>query len=208
MPPKRAESRQKSAEKEGRILLALQAVQNSQIKSLHAAAKLYDIPYTTLHNRATGVPSCVDKRWHSYKLTQLEEDSLSEWIVSINLRGVAPRPAIVRDMANILLATRGTQPPPTVGENWTSAFIKRRRDIRSCFSRRYNYQRAQNEDPRSLRAWFKSVKRVVEENSILAEAIYNFDETGFTIGLISAQKVVTRAEYYGRHSILQPRNRE
>jgi hypothetical protein len=46
------------------------------------------------------------------------------------------------------------------------------------------------------------VKRVVEENGILAEDIYNFDETGFAMGLISAQKVVTRAEYYGRRSIL------
>ena len=43
---------------------------------------------------------------------------------------------------------------------------------------------------------------MVEENGILAEDIYNFDETGFAMGLISTQKVVTRAEYYGRRSIL------
>ena len=49
---------------------------------------------------------------------------------------------------------------------------------------------------------------MVEENGILAEDIYNFDETGFAMGLISAQKVVTRAEYYSRRSILQPCNRE
>ena len=29
---------------------------------------------------------------------------------------------------------------------------------------------------------------MVEENGILAEDIYNFDETGFAMGLISAQK--------------------
>ena len=43
---------------------------------------------------------------------------------------------------------------------------------------------------------------MVEENGILAEDIYNFDETSFAIGLISAQKVVTRAEYYSRRAIL------
>ena len=48
----------------------------------------------------------------------------------------------------------------------------------------------------------------MEDNGILAEDIYNFDETGFAMGLILAQKVVTRAEYYGRRSILQPGNRE
>ena len=49
---------------------------------------------------------------------------------------------------------------------------------------------------------------MVEENSILAEDIYNFDKTGFAIGLISTQNVVTRAEYYSRRSILLPSNRE
>ena len=42
----------------------------------------------------------------------------------------------------------------------------------------------------------------------LAEDIYNFDETGFAIGLISTQKVVTRAKYYSCRSILQPGNCE
>jgi hypothetical protein len=56
--------------------------------------------------------------------------------------------------------------------------------------------------------WFESVRRVVEENGILAEDIYNFNKTGFAMGLISAQKVVTCTEYYSRRSILQPGNRE
>jgi hypothetical protein len=49
---------------------------------------------------------------------------------------------------------------------------------------------------------------VIDENGIQAEDIYNFNKTGFAIGLISSQKVVTRAEYYGKRSILQPGNRE
>ena len=43
---------------------------------------------------------------------------------------------------------------------------------------------------------------------ILSEDIYNFDETGFAMGLIATAKVVTRAEFYGRRSLLQPGNRE
>jgi hypothetical protein len=123
-------------------------------------------------------------------------------------RGAAPRVATVREMANILLATRGSHPPPTVGKNWPSTFIDRREEIRSCFSRRYDYQRALNEDPKSLRAWFATVQREIDKNGIQPEDIYNFDETGFAMGLILAQKVVTRAEYYGRRAILQPGNRE
>jgi hypothetical protein len=96
----------------------------------------------------------------------------------------------------------------TVGVNWSSSFINRRDELRIRFSRRYDYQRALNEDPKSLRQWFATVQRVIDENGIQSEDIYNFDETGFAMGLISTAKVVTRAEYYGRRAILQLGNRE
>jgi hypothetical protein len=58
--------------------------------------------YPTLHyGRANGLTSRVDKRPSGPKLTQLEEDS----------RGAAPRQAAAGEMANILLAARGSQPP-------------------------------------------------------------------------------------------------
>ncbi|KAJ5655071.1 hypothetical protein N7490_002074 [Penicillium lividum] len=208
MTPIRPESRRKSANQEGKILLALEDIKNGRIKSLRTAAKLYEIPLTTLYARTKGRISRVDKRPSGHKLTQFEEDSLTEWIISMDTRGAAPRPATVGKMANILLAARGTSPPPIVGKNWPSTFINRREEIRTRFSRRYDYQRALNEDPKSLREWFITVQRIIDENGIQVEDIYNFDETGFAMGLISAQKVVTRAEYYGRRSILQPGNRE
>ena len=202
MPPIRTESSQKPANQEGKILLALNDIKNGRIASIRAAAKLYDIPPRTLSRRANGTISRVDTRANSHKLTQLEEDSLIQWIFSMDARRAAPRPATVREMANILLAARGTTPPPTVGVNWVSNFVKRRDELRTRFSRRYDYQRALNEDPKAIKEWFLTVQRVIEENGIQPEDIYNFDETGFAIGLISAQKVITRAEYYGRRSIL------
>jgi hypothetical protein len=117
MPPIRSESSQKSANQEGKILLALSDLKDGRIKSLRAAARLYDIPYTTLADRARGVVSRVDSRATSYKLTDLEEDSLVKWILSIDTRGAAPRPATVGEIANILLATRGSSPSPTVSKN-------------------------------------------------------------------------------------------
>jgi hypothetical protein len=151
MPPIRTESSHKSANQEGRILLALDDIKNGRIKSIRAAAKLYDLPRSTLGDRAQGVIARVDTRANSHKLTQLEEDSLVEWIFSMDTRGAAPRRATVREMADILLAARGITPPPTVGINWVSNFIKRRNEIRTRFSRRYDYQRALNEDPKAIK---------------------------------------------------------
>ncbi|KAJ5735363.1 uncharacterized protein N7483_000488 [Penicillium malachiteum] len=196
------------SKQEGKVLLALQAIQKGQIKSLRAAARLFSVPESTLRSRAHGIQSRVDTRPNGHKLTQLEEDSLIEWIISMDSRGAAPRPATVRDMANILLAARGSHPPPTVSKNWPSTFINRREEIRTRVSRRYDYHRALNEDPKSIQAWFTTVQQVIDKNGIQPEDIYNFDETGFAMGLISTQTVVTRQEYYGRRAILQPGNRE
>jgi hypothetical protein len=117
MPPIRTESSQKLANQEGRILLALSDIKNGRVKSIRAAAKLYEIPRSTLQTRAYSVVSIVERRNPNQKLTQLEEDSLTKWILSIDSRGAAPRPSTVREIANILLAARGTNPPLTVGVN-------------------------------------------------------------------------------------------
>ncbi|OOQ86171.1 hypothetical protein PEBR_22256 [Penicillium brasilianum] len=166
MPPIRSESRQKLANQEGKILLALDDIKNGRVKSIRAAAKLYEIPHTTLAGRAKGVQARVETPPNKRKLTQLEEDSLIEWIFSMDKRGAAPRKTAVREMADILLAARGSHPPPTVGQNWSSNFINRHPELRMRISIRYDYQRALNEDPKLLREWFSIVQRTINENGI------------------------------------------
>jgi hypothetical protein len=86
-------------------------------------------------------------------------------------------------MANLLLAARTklklTSTLPTVGENWTRNFINRHSTLKSKFSRKYDYQRAKNEDLKVIREWFQRVQRIIQEFGILEQDIYNFDETGF-----------------------------
>ena len=86
--------------------------------------------------------------------------------------------------------------------------MKRYSELSSRFSRRYNYERAKYEDPKVIREWFTLMQKTIIENGIDSDDIYNFDETGFAIGLTTTAKVITRAEYYGRRVVLQPRNRE
>ncbi|RJE16976.1 Pogo transposable element, partial [Aspergillus sclerotialis] len=110
-------------------------------------------------------------------------------------------------MANLLLAKRESTSIQPIGEKWVYNFIKRHDQLKTRFSRRYDYQRAKNEDPKTIREWFDRVQQAIIQYGVQPDDIYNFDETGFAMGLISTAKVVTRAEYYGRRSILQPGNR-
>lgn len=137
----------------------------------------------------------------------VRRDSPVKWSFPVNSPGAAHKPATIPEIANILLAARGISPPPTVGVNWVSSFVKRHDELHTGFSKRYNHQSALNEDRKLLKKRFATVEHVTDENGIQPEDIYNFDETGFATGLISAQKVLTRKEYYSWRS-LHPGNCE
>jgi hypothetical protein len=51
MPPKRSQNASKPAEQEGRILLAIKAIQNQEISSIREAASRFQVPRTTLQFR-------------------------------------------------------------------------------------------------------------------------------------------------------------
>lgn len=115
MPPDRAQTGQKSIEQEGRILLAIQAIQKKEIASIREAGRRFNVPELTLRRRLRGTTNRVESRPNGHKLTRIEEDSLKQWILSMDERGASPRPTTVQEMANILLAVRGSD---QVGKNW------------------------------------------------------------------------------------------
>ena len=208
MPPIRSQSARKSTEQEGRLLLAIEAIQKKQIPSIREAARQFNVPHSTLASRLNGTANRSNIRANNHKLSILEEQSLLKWVISMDSRGAAPRHPQVRDMANILLAERGTSPIQTVGEKWVYNFIRRQPELTTRFSRRYDYRRAQCEDPKTIQQWFDTVQKTIIQYGIHPDDIYNFDETGFAMGVISSTRVVTRAEYYGRAKLLSSGNRE
>lgn len=96
-------------------------------------------------------------------MSRVVEEPLTQWILSMDARGSAPRQAMVQDMAALLLAARGTE---RVGKCLVSNYIKRTPALQSQFPRRYNYQRAPQEDPQVLHEWFDRVKLAIVTCSI------------------------------------------
>ena len=186
-----------SIHKEGRIELALNALRTGQLKSVREAQRLYDVPRTTLRDRIDGRVARIDSRANSHKLTSTEELVLMQQILEKDQRGAPATVAIIRQMANILLAERvkGTsQMPVVVGKNWASNFVRRTPEIDSKYNRKYDYQRAKCEDPKLISEWFERIRSTIEKYGIATEDIYNFDESGFMMGIISIAKVITSAE--------------
>jgi hypothetical protein len=87
-------------------------------------------------------------------------------------------------------------------------FVRRRPELRTRFQRKYDYQRAKCEDPEVNRGWFDLVRNTISKYGICEEDIYNFDETGFMMGVISMGMVVTSSDGHARAKKIQPGNRE
>ena len=139
------------------------------------------MPYSTLYRRVKGCPAQRDTRLASYKLTQIEELTLVEWVLSMDQRGLAPTTEIVHQMANLLLQKRSqnlANPPATIGQHWVYNLVRRHLALKSSYNHKYDYQCAKYEDPALIRSWFELVYNIIEKYGILDTDIYKFDETG------------------------------
>jgi hypothetical protein len=205
MPPIRKRDPLKSAQNEGKIELAISNLKNGRIRSIREAARIYTIPHTTLQDRLHEVPFQHAIHANNHKLTQFEEESLIKWVLDLTKHGLPPQHSLVQDIANHLLSQHGDQ---RVGDKWVYNLVQRRPEIESKFSRRYNYERAKCEDPKIMREHFDRVQAAISKYSILLEGIFNFNKTGFAMGLCASAKVITRSDQYTRPKLLQPGNRE
>ena len=190
---------------ESQIVLALRAMQNNPKLSARAAGKIYSINHEKLSRRRRGIQPRRDISANSRKLTNLEESVLVQYILDLSTKGFPPRLSVVEDMANRLLATRNQL---RVGKHWVSNFIKRRPELRTRFQHKYDYQRAKCEDPEVIRGWFNLVRNTIAKYGIQDADIYNFDETGFMMGVISTGMVVTSSDGRAKAKRVQPGNRE
>jgi hypothetical protein len=191
--------------KEAQLFLALQAIEQDPKLTIRRAAAHYNVPRSTLATRRHGTLSRRDSPPNLGKLTLLEEKVILERILDLDSRSCAPRISGVGEMANLLLAARGAKP---VGINWTSRFITRHPELKTRQLRRYDYKRALCEDPEAIGAWFLLVRNIIAKYGIDDADIYNFDETGFAMGIISTGKIVTSSQRFSNARLIQPGNRE
>ena len=191
--------------KEARILLAKAEIESAKRMSIKNASQTFRVPRTTLSDRIQGKPSRRECTPNSSILTINEEEALIKYILDRDDRGFGLKLAGVEDMANMLLQTRGA---PRVGSRWAQRFVQRKEELKPRYSRSYDFQRALCEDPNAINAWFRSVWNMKAKYGIADCDLYNFDETGFMIGIMESIMIVTRAERKGRSKKLQPGNRE
>ena len=213
MPPEPAESAESEYSDEQRLDLAIEAYNKPrpdgrpQFKSIRAADSTYNVDHTTLTRRLRGTTKSRKVAQQIYKkLSPAEEKALIRWILDLEERGHPPAPSFVTTMADLLLSKRCGS-IKSVGKNWTTKFIKRSPELKTKFYRRYDYARAKCEDPDIIYQWFNLYQNMLGKYGFPPSDIWNFDETGFAMGIHQPKRVVCSANTKKPTSI-QAGNRE
>jgi Mor family transcriptional regulator len=129
-----------SSTNEAGIILAMEAFKRREGASIASMAKVYNVSQKTLARRLRGTPARRDTTPKSKKLTATEEKVIVDFILDLDARAFPPRLSGVEDMANQLLEARGAE---RVGKCWAMNFVKRQPQLKTRYTRRFDYQRAQ-----------------------------------------------------------------
>ena len=119
---------------------------------------------------------------------------------------------MLRSVANSILARNHDDsdtppPPPLIGPDWSRRFLKRHPEYIKRKSKPLAHDRKNTHDPADIRAHFEKFKAVRDFFGIQTEDMYNYDETGFRVGVGRAHKVITRLKSR-RLYLSDPDNRE
>ncbi len=102
---------------------------------------------------------------------------------------------LIRATANLVLRVDHDGPSetaPRVGPNWVTRFKKRHPEFYERTSRPLEIDRNTAQDVDALKAWFEVFNQVMMDNGILPSDLWNFDETGFNIGMAGNTIVLTK----------------
>ena len=94
-------------------------------------------------------------------------------------------------MANKLLAAQDSS---KVSVKWALNLVRQTLELKTRFNCKYDYQRAKNKDIEVIKGQFKLIYNTITKYRIYKDNIFNFNKTGFIIGIIIIVKVVTASE--------------
>ena len=80
-----------------------------------------------------------------------------------------------------------------VGKLWAHHFVQCRPELKTRFNRIYDFQRALCEDPELIGMWCQLVENMWAKYGMVDGNFYNFDKTGFMMGMTAPGMVVTYA---------------
>ena len=165
---------------------ALNALANGEYKSIRRAALVFQIPYPTLRYRLQKPNLRKESHVSQQLLTPIEESTLENWIYYAAKLGSPITLQLVKILASEIQSKRGSRNDENelspISDRWVDHFRTCHLRIKTCFSRTIDTARSTALDFSTIKSYFDNLGEVLCEHKYPPSAIYNVDETGFSIG--------------------------
>jgi hypothetical protein len=175
--------------------------------SLRGAAGLFHIPYSTIKDRvnftkmhnALGKQVIIKSAGHPTVFNVEKENHLAARLKDLARRGFGCTPNQIRRAAFMFANNRGISHPwdkedMSAGNYWFSGFIKRNDDIALRKPEGLSNARAQRMNKMAVEDYFVLYQNLCTELHIheKPQLIFNMDETGFLLYIISLKILATK----------------
>jgi len=161
-------------------------------KSYRALADHGGVPHSTLHHRARGRRSLEQKAESQQYLTQWEESAIVKFLLQMSDLGQPVRIKFIPSLA--FSVTHQRRPPDRPlkppGRNWAKALEKRHSVLQARRVRPLDWNRHEENTYKKITHWFEVIGKVLQDPVILAENVYNMDETGVMLSMPGSVKVL------------------
>ena len=147
--------------KEEQMKLAVEAFYKGQFQSKAACAQAFDVPPRTLLYCLNGMTSCKESIANGWKLSDIEEETLSKWILDMCQHGLPLWISNVCYLTQLLLSTwLKSSKKATIGEQWVNQFIQCHPELKSKYTHQCDYQCTKCENPELIKNWFTCVQEM------------------------------------------------
>jgi hypothetical protein len=180
---------------------ALNALVNSEYKSIRKAAIAFQIPFTTLQNRQKKSKSRIESHVSQQLLTPIEEATLENWIYRAAKLGAPVALQLVKILASEIQSKQSSKNDKNelspILDRWVDRFQTRHPRIKTCFSRTIDTAQSTALDFSTIKSYFNNLGELLHKHKYPPSTIYNVDETGFSIGL--SRKSVVLLDQLNQH---------
>lgn len=148
------------------------------------------ISYSTVRRHYNGGRTMSNFNASKSHLNDEETEQVLAYLIAMSSRGFPLTHQRLKEVADSI--TKNRIPDfKGVGKKWTSRFIKAHADrISTYWSSPLDNSRARAVNPHTTKAWFDLLEQVTTEYDIQPENIWGADETGFTMGVGTTERVL------------------
>jgi hypothetical protein len=165
---------------------ALSTLVNGEYQSIRKAAIAFQIPFSTLQRRHSTAKSRSESHISQQLLTPIEETTLESWIYRAAKLGALITLQLVKILASEIQSEQGSNYDENelspISDRWVDRFRTRYPRTKTCFSRTIDTARSTALDFSTIKSYFDNLGELLHEHKYPPSAIYNVDETGFSIG--------------------------